>query len=247
MTCNRWKPMDMTSHRFRFLPSNPFQLKKIMCSSGTPWVQFLAIKPEIKKKHTKKCKYRRTEQRTKKDGEYCSLRFPEQWVHLHVAPYGEEENVLNKKHYLIIFVERIELGDAQAIFKKFKNTVNWLGITKNEYEFRIVHFAVDPKEDPYKSSSNLVDKNTATSTFEISFKKEIKEEFGTEDAVKYELVAAGEDMGNKEGKSALGDNGRMPTMLNIYQKSNIGSNYIYEFNIATIGKGNLPAYACGIN
>jgi len=240
--------MGMASH-FP-LPRNSFQVRKIMCNAGSPSVQLLAIKPVTRKKHPKECKYRNTEQ----NDDHCSLKSPEKWAHFHVAPKGEEESVLRRKHYLIIFVERTELVNAHAIFEKFKNTVKWLRITNKELEFRIFYFGVDPKVEPYNLASLVVDKNTATGKFQeqiskntaigkfkIDFNKDIEGAFLAEDAVKYRLEAANEDLGNKDGKMALGDNGRKPSMLTICQKS--GKGIIYEFKVASIGKGNLRAYA----
>jgi hypothetical protein len=214
MSCDRWINMDMGSDPAYTLPPNPFMVTEIRYSniSGIeePAVQLLAIKPEVEFRHTGICLYEKTQQTSDK---HCLLISPEQWAHLHVTSKNGEDGVLDRKHYIIVFAERRELGEADVIFDKFYNTITWFKIKNKSLGFRVFYFGFDG----YNLASTVVDNNTATSTFEGQIKDDIKKNFGKNKHVECYVRAAIENLGEgkKDEQAASNEGRRKPTILTI--------------------------------
>jgi len=225
MTCERWINMDLKELTFYPLSDNLFKVKEIRCNASgeeVPSVQLLAIKPVITKSHTNKCIYKNTEQ----DDHHCSLKSPEQWAHFHVTAEEGKDGLLDKKHYIILFIERKDLGNAAKLFDKFKDTVEWLNIKGKHIGFRIFFFGVDG----FNPALTVVDNNTATE----KFKEQINKYILKENNVEYLVTAATESLGkgeiDKERQAVSSDSRRKPTMLTIRRETDkIGH---YKFNVA---------------
>jgi len=143
--CGRWITMNTHLNTYLLPEDNTFNVKEIRCNAGQKTassVQLLAIKPEIAITHTE-CRYKNKYKNMTQTKNKCRLRSLKNWAHFHVTSKTDEDDTLDRRHYLIVFVNRNKYAETKMLADIFNNTVESLQLKNVPVYFYIFIFGLD--------------------------------------------------------------------------------------------------------